>query len=472
MAEGTRGFSAVAVTERDEPQAVLGSSLHAIAYPERFAKFEKGGRELSEVHAHRGHDVRSLQLRGEYLYAASGSDGLVVYDVANVDNKGFSQRIQSAPVSPLGQKLYVRSKDAVAVASPSTMALDPTRPQRPENEEAKIHPLYGFLYVADRQEGLIVVPAATLLDGDPTNNFLTRAATYNPDGKLTGAEGVTIIGTYAYVSTDHGLEVVSLQNVPKRFSIVAEIGAPALNHPRNVTSQFRYAYVCDADGVKVLDITAPESPRATGTVVRLAQANAVYMARTYAYVAAGSQGLVILDVQDPERPRLDQVFDAGGALSDARDVKLGMTNNSLFAYVADGKNGFKVLELLSPEMTPGIYGFSPRPTPRLIASRATRAPALAVSRGLDRDRAVDESGNQLAVFGRRGSRPFTLPEMYRMYLRGDRIFTVTDDPPGPPQQPAPPGAPASARRVSCRRRAAPLRSPSHAGRFLAGIVQR
>jgi hypothetical protein len=431
VAEGGRGFEAVAVTERDQPQAVIGSSLHALAYPERYRSFAGRGQRLSESHAHRGHDIRSIQQRGEYVYTASGSDGLVIYDIANIDNKGFSQRIQTAPVSPLGQRFYVRSADATAVAAPSTMALDPTRPQNAVNEEQKIHPMYGYIYFTDRKEGLIVVPAATLLDGDPTNNFLSRAATFNPEGKLTGAEGVTIVGTYAYVSTDHGLEVVSLQNVPKRLAIVAEIGPPALKRPRAVAVQFRYAFVCDDDGVKVLDVTAPENPRATGTAVKVAQANSVYLARTYAYVAAGAQGLVVLDIQDPERPRLDQIFNAGGALSDTRDVKLGMTNNSLFAYVADGKNGLRVLELLSPEMTPGIYGFSPRPTPKLIASFPTRGPALAISKGLDRDRAVDESGNQLAVFGRRGSRPFNQSEMYRMFLRGDKVWTVSDDAPGP-----------------------------------------
>jgi len=432
VGEGSSGFSAVAVTERDEPQAVIGSSLHALAYPERFEDFARGGRRLKEVHTHRGHDIRSLQLRGEYLYAASGSDGLVVYDVANVDNKGFSQRIQTAPVSSLGQRLYVRTKDATSVASPSTMAIDPTRPHLPVNEESPIHPMYAFLYVTDRQEGLILVSAATLLDGDPTNNFLKRAVTFNPDGKLTGAESVTVAGTYAYVSTDHGLVVVSLQNAPKRLSITAEIGAPAINRPRSVAIQFRYAFVCDADGVKVLDVTDLGHPRPTGTVIQLPEANNIYLSRTYAYVAAGRKGLVILDIQDPERPRLDQVFDAEGTLSDTRDVKLGMTNNSLFAYVADGKNGLKVLQLLSPDMTPGIYGFSPRPTPRLIATFPTRGPALAVSKGLDRDRAVDESGNQLAVFGRRGSRPFDQSELYRMYLRGDKVWTVTNESPGEP----------------------------------------
>ena len=43
------------------------------------------------------------------------------------------------------------------------------------NEEQPIHPLYAYLYVVDKYEGLIPVNAATLLDGDPLNNYLKRA---------------------------------------------------------------------------------------------------------------------------------------------------------------------------------------------------------------------------------------------------------------------------------------------------------
>ena len=88
----------------------------------------------------------------------------------------------------------------------------------------------------------------------------------------------------------------------------------------------------------------------------------------------------------------------------AQDVMVGSTNASLFAYVADGRNGLRVLQLVSANQTPGAFGFSPRPVPSLIASYKTHGPALSVSKGLDRDRAVDESGNQVAVFGRRGGR--------------------------------------------------------------------
>ena len=50
-------------------------------------------------------------------------------------------------------------------------------------------------------------------------------------------------------------------------------------------------------------------------------------------------------------------------MNDARDVKVAMTNASVFAYVADGRNGLRVLQLVSANRTPGAFGFSPRPRP-------------------------------------------------------------------------------------------------------------
>ena len=127
-------------------------------------------------------------------------------------------------------------------------------------------------------------------------------------------------------------------------------------------------------------------------------------------------------------PKLLSKFTAEGKLTDAQDVVVGSTNASLFAYVADGRNGLKVLQLTSPDSQPKFYGFSPEPKPKLIAWRNTASPALALSKGLDRDRGVDETGGQIAVFGRLGSRPFTWDEMKRFYQRSDgTVWTVRDD---------------------------------------------
>ena len=438
VANGSKGLTAVAVAERDQPEAMFGSDLHRIAYPERYRKHTERGSELKEAYEHSG-TVLDVQLRGEYVYAAMGAGGLRAFDVANIDNKDFSERIITAPVSPLGQRLYVKTKYAMAVAAPSTLAIDPTRKRNPDNEEGPIHPMYGFLYVADKYEGLVVVGDArpgsdtpgvsTLLDGEPRNNFLRRALAFNPDGALTGAHRITIAGVYAYMLADAGLVVVSLEN-PLSPKIVAKIGEPELCKPTGIAVQFRYAFVTDADGLKILDVTELDQPRLVrGACIPLADARNISVARTYAYIAAGREGIAIVDVERPEQPQLESKFSAKGELNDTNDVKIGMVASGQYGLVADGKNGLKVIQLFSPETTSEFYGFSPRPVPKLIARFRTHGPALAISRGVDRDRAVDESGNQLSVFGRRGSRPFNLKEMQRLYLRDGRLYTVTDKPP-------------------------------------------
>jgi hypothetical protein len=372
--------------------------------------------------------VLQVQLRGEYAYVAAGEGGLRVYDVAQIDQKGFSERIVTAPVSRFGQKFWVKTKYATAVAAPTTLAVDPARSRLKENEEQPIHPLYGYLYVVDKYEGLILVNAATLLDGDPLNNYLKRAVTFNPAGALDDANNITIAGNYAYITTDQALVIVSI-NDPMKPQVVKSI---SLKHPRSVAIQFRYAFIVDDDGLRVVDVTIPEQARLVdGAFVSLAHARDVYVARTYAYVANGTDGIAIIDVEQPERPRLDLRYNAEGQLNDVHQVKVAMTNASLFAYVADGKNGMRILQLTSPETMPEYAGFSPRPRPMLIATFKTKGEALGISKPLDRDRAVDESGNQVSVFGRRGARPFTFDEMLRMLRTNDGKgdwFRVRDNP--------------------------------------------
>ncbi len=259
---------------------------------------------LTEAYTHSGRDlmdtvslgtrqseVLDVQQRGEYLYAACGEAGLRVFDIASIDHKGFSARITTAPVSPLGQRLVVRTKYAQAVAAPTTMAPDPTRKQDPLNHEAAVHPLYAYLYVADKFEGLVLVGAGTLLDGDPTNNFLERAVTFNPDGLLCGARAVSFVGTYAYVSCDAGLVVVDLDD-PKCPRVTAVLGADqGIINPRAVAAQFRYAFVACEQGVAVLDITAPDQPMFVHEVPLEEPGTFTWRARTPTFLAANRDWL-------------------------------------------------------------------------------------------------------------------------------------------------------------------------------------
>ena len=434
------GFEAVRVTEWDEPQAVIGSYLQKYAYPDYFRMHVEGNKrelknwvrgkvldkrvsgethpleEFRNITQGTRDGVNCLQLRGEYMYVAEGKGGFRVYDVASIANKGFSERIVSAPFSPLGQNAHVGSTNATCMALPTDQPINPLRNTaelRKINQEQAFLPIYSYAAVTDSEEGLILVNIETMADGEFRNNFLKRAVTWNPDNVLKGARHIVLAGEVAYITADAGLVVVDLDD-PLHPKLAA---VRPLKDARASAVQFRYLWVTTAEGVQLFDVTQLRNPVAvpSGTIP-LADARRLYVARTYAYIAGGADGLVIVNVTNPTQPVMYKKVTFDGQLNDAQDVIVGSTNASLFAYVADGRNGLKVLQLTSPASQPNFYGFSPPPMPELIAWAKTPSPARALSKGLDRDRAVDETGGQIAVFGRLGSRPFTRSEMEKLFL--------------------------------------------------------
>jgi len=88
------------------------------------------------------------------------------------------QRRWSPPCLAARAALYVKTKFATAVGSPSTLAVDPLRQHIPANEE---QPIALFIpvpfYVTDLEEGLVIIGdpnlksktpgVLTLLDGNP-----------------------------------------------------------------------------------------------------------------------------------------------------------------------------------------------------------------------------------------------------------------------------------------------------------------
>ncbi len=447
------GFEAVRVTEWDEPQAVIGSYLQKYAYPDYYKMHvDQNGRELKNWVRGKLFDKKAsgetrpteefknivqstkdqvgcLQLRGEYMFVAEGMGGFRAYDVASIANKGFSERIVTAPFAKVGQGTRVQTSNATCMAIATNQPVNPlrnTQVMRDMNEEQPFHPIYNYAVITDSIEGLILVDITTLADGEFRNNFLKRGVTWNENDVLKGARHITLAGHYAFVTADAGLVVIDL-NDPLHPKLAA---VRALTDARATALQFRYLWVTDAEGVKLFDVTTLANPVAvpSGTI-RLANARKLYVARTYAYVAAKQDGLIILNIKNPTEPIVYKQENFGGVMNDVEDVMVASTNASLFAYIADGRNGLKVVQLTSPSSQPNFYGFSPAPMPKLIAWAKTPSAALSLSKGLDRDRAVDETGGQIAVFGRLGSRPFTRAEMERLFLNSRGVpFKVSDEP--------------------------------------------
>ena len=65
-----------------------------------------------------------------------------------------------------------RRPESQARQSRSPAPLDLKRVRLPINEEQPIAPIYGYAFVSDAVEGLVVIDIRTLSDGIPTNNSL------------------------------------------------------------------------------------------------------------------------------------------------------------------------------------------------------------------------------------------------------------------------------------------------------------
>ncbi len=103
-----------------------------------------------------------------------------------------------------------------------------------------------------------------------------------------------------------------------------------------------YAYVAAGSaGLHVVDIADPAAPRIIGTRDTNGNANDVRVVGRYAYVADGNAGLKIIDVDNPAAPVIVGSVDTPG---EANDV--AVADN--VAYIADGYSGLTIVNVASP----------------------------------------------------------------------------------------------------------------------------
>ena len=103
-----------------------------------------------------------------------------------------------------------------------------------------------------------------------------------------------------------------------------------------------YAYVAAyTAGLQVIDISNAASPTLAGSCDTPERAFGVAVSGDYAYVADSDSGLQVIDISDPTNPVLVGSCDTP---DDARDVAI----SGLYAYVADGYSGLQVIDISDP----------------------------------------------------------------------------------------------------------------------------
>jgi hypothetical protein len=175
-------------------------------------------------------------------------------------------------------------------------------------------------------------------------------------------------------------------------------GSLAITGSRAVAVSGGYAWVCcGADGIRVIDLGDPVRPREVASL-RLPDARAIAVAGATACVADGEQRLVLLDISDPRAPR-----EVGAR--HLPDPVRSVTLSTGIVYAACGPGGVRLVDI-SDRSSPRPMGVLASPDARALCLHAGRllvADAVAGLRVFDlASPGAPRLVSELALAGARG----------------------------------------------------------------------
>ena len=150
-----------------------------------------------------------------------------------------------------------------------------------------------------------------------------------------------MIGSRGYICDDNGLAVIDVSN-PVSPALMG--GVPTADYAwGDVAAAGNYAYVAVKEsGLHVVDVSNPGSPVVVGEVDTPGNPLGVAVLGSYAYVAANESGLHVIDVSNPASPTIVGTVDtpvyAGG----------GVAVSGSHVYIAAGVSGLQVIDVSNP----------------------------------------------------------------------------------------------------------------------------
>jgi hypothetical protein len=179
---------------------------------------------------------------------------------------------------------------------------------------------------------------------------------------------LTIDGPHVFSSS--GGVFLKVTNIPTwlNFSNPAPTLKGSYNTPDSawrVAVFSNYAYVAAySSGLQIIDITDPSNPTFKGSYNTPGYALGVAISGNYAYVAYGiGAGLQIIDITDPSNPTFKGVYDTPGQAN-------GVAVSSNYAYVADHGSGLQIIDITDPSNPTFKSSYD---TPRVTDHRYNRS---------------------------------------------------------------------------------------------------
>jgi hypothetical protein len=196
-----------------------------------------------------------------------------------------------------------------------------------------------------------------LIDGRTTINLTARSRGTNYNSNNLAVANFGIVDGLVFAGID-GTATINVTN--SGFSATAQVAVSSFaptalsfvsipGFANNVDVSGNFAYVAAGSaGLQVVDVTDRRAPRIVGSLDTPGNANDVRVVGNRVYIADGAAGLQIINVNNPNAPTLLGSIDTSG---EANDVVI-MGNR---AYVADGSAGLQIIDVSNPQ-APSIIG--------------------------------------------------------------------------------------------------------------------
>jgi len=289
-----------------------------------------------------------------YLRTAGGEPKTPVY------GQGWDVYTTSSGIALAGDILYMTWPSKAGAVDRSLVAIDMARPESPKLLSRLV--LGGFpqdlsaagpyVYVVNGLE-LLVIDASK-----PSALKLVRRLVISKE-PLRGPQGIDVNANVAYLACRRGgVTAVDLRD-PLAPKVIA--GAPTSGFARDVTAAGDYLYVADdTKGVQVFDIRSRGKLRAVGHLA--APEGCIGRLRVVggiAYLAGGNTLVACISLKKPSRPRgigstADRQLLSPFYGSYSHDLAVGAATDpkthesKTYAYVADGESGLVVVDVTSP----------------------------------------------------------------------------------------------------------------------------
>jgi hypothetical protein len=238
-------------------------------------------------------------------------------------------------VASLGDHAYVLTGPWLVILDTSDAAT-PIRVgahQIPEDDGRDVFVVGEHAYLAADEGGLRILNVA-----DPAHPV--EVGFSKPP---LNAYAVTVLDGYAYVADrTNTLRIVEVADPVS--PTLRSTYAPSINdYVQDVAVRSDggqvYAYLGASNHLFIVDFSSPSSPVELGVYTTTVQA--VVVDGTHAYVAAGEDGLSVIDVSQPHAPSLLDTLDTPGF---AYTLALSGTH----AYVADAAGGLRIVDISVP----------------------------------------------------------------------------------------------------------------------------